>query len=141
MGDTINYCGIVERIEEDSVYVKIIQHPACAGCHSKSACVAASAKEQHIEVNAPSGAFRANERVMLEGSKAMGRQAVWSAFVVPMMLVVGVVAGGTAMGWEESVSALAGLFLLFLYYAALYLSRAALKKRFVFTIKKINPHI
>jgi sigma-E factor negative regulatory protein RseC len=103
--------------------------------------MAASGKEQHIEVNAPSGAFHANEPVMLEGSKSMGRRAVLSAFVVPLMLVAGVVVGGAVMGWQESVSALAGLLLLFSYYAALYFSRSVLKKRFVFTIKKINPPV
>jgi sigma-E factor negative regulatory protein RseC len=141
MGDIVDYCGIVERVEGNRVYVKVVQQPACAGCRAQSACMATGGSAPLIEVTAPPGAFRPNESVRLEGSRSMGLQAVLSAFVVPLLLVTGAVIAGTVVGWDEGVSALAGLFLLFPYYVILYFLRPVLKKRFVFSIKKINPSI
>ncbi|MDR1918466.1 MAG: SoxR reducing system RseC family protein [Tannerellaceae bacterium] len=140
MEDTVGHCGIIERIEGNSVYVKIVQQSACAGCQAKVVCATASGKkEQIIEVTDYSGTFHANESVILKGTERMELQAVGLAFILPLALLVGAIVLGAAMQWQESASALAGLLLLLPYYLILYFFRSALKKKFVFTIKKINP--
>ena len=77
----------------------------------------------------------------------MGLQAVLLAFVIPLVIVVGaIVIGtnlqwdetGTSMQWEETTSGLTGLLLLVPYYCILYFLRDKLKKRFIFTLKKLN---
>mgnify|MGYP001524144875 CR=1 FL=1 len=45
---------------------------------------------------------------------------------------------GTSMQWEETTSGLTGLLLLVPYYCILYFLRDKLKKRFIFTLKKLN---
>ena len=65
-------------------------------------------------------------------------QAVLLAFVLPLILVFATIAIGTSMQWKETTSGLTGLFLLVPYYCLLYLSRDLLKKKFVFTLKKLN---
>ena len=45
---------------------------------------------------------------------------------------------GTSMLWEETTSGLTGLLLLVPYYCILYFLRDKLKKRFIFTLKKLN---
>jgi sigma-E factor negative regulatory protein RseC len=102
-------------------------------------CTTANGKEQMIEVTDSTGVFHAREAVLLEGKDSMGILAVFLAFVLPLVLVVATVFTGTGLHWDESSSALAGLFLLFPYYIILYIFRNTLKKKFVFTIKKINP--
>jgi sigma-E factor negative regulatory protein RseC len=141
MGNSVNYCGVIERIEGHTVYVKVIMQPGCDGCHAKAVCATAGGKEQIIETTDCSGTFHTGEQVILEGKDSMAFQAVWLAFIVPLALVVPAVLTGTALQWEESTGALAGLLLLFPYYAVLYVCRNALKKKFVFIIKKINPDI
>jgi sigma-E factor negative regulatory protein RseC len=141
MGNSVEYCGVIERIEGHTIYVKVVRQAACAGCQAKVACVTASVKEQIIETTDYSGAFHTNEQVMLEGKDSMELRAVCLAFVVPLALVVSVVLVGAGLRWEESVGALTGLSLLFPYYAILYAFRHVLKKKFVFIIKKINPDI
>jgi sigma-E factor negative regulatory protein RseC len=91
-----------------------------------------------VEVTDYTGSFRANEAVMLEGRNYMGLQAVVLAFVIPLSLIVALIVLGACLGWRESASALAGLSSLFPYYIILYFFRGRLRKRFVFTIKKIN---
>ncbi|MDR1937266.1 MAG: SoxR reducing system RseC family protein [Tannerellaceae bacterium] len=140
MEDTVGHCGIIERIEGHSVYVKIVQQPACAGCRAKSVCATANGKkEQVIEVTDYSGTVHTNESVILKGAERMELHAIGLAFIIPLVLVIGAIVVGTGMQWQEGTSALAGLLLLFPYYIILYFFRNVLKKRFVFTIKKINP--
>ena len=45
---------------------------------------------------------------------------------------------GTSMQWEETTRGLTGLLLLVPYYCILYFLRDKLKKRFIFTLKKLN---
>jgi sigma-E factor negative regulatory protein RseC len=138
MEEAVNHQGVIERIEGHNIYVKIARQSACTGCRAKSMCMAADGKELLIEVVDYSGAFRVNESVILSGEASMGLQAVLLAFVIPLALVVAVIILGANIQWEESTSALIGLLLLFPYYIILYFLRDALKKKFIFTIKKIN---
>jgi sigma-E factor negative regulatory protein RseC len=138
MKNSVNYCGVVDRVEKDRICVKITQQPACSGCNAKSACMAANGKEHIIEVTDYTGTFQANEAVILEGKDYMELKAILLAFVIPLALVVAFIVVGAGIQLKESVSALAGLSLLLPYYIILYSFRKALKKRFVFTIKKIN---
>ncbi|MDR1645819.1 MAG: SoxR reducing system RseC family protein [Tannerellaceae bacterium] len=141
MEETMTHCGVVERIEGHTVYVRIAQQPACSGCQVKAACTTANGKEQIIEVTDPSGAFRVNEPVRIEGKNSMGTRAVLLAFIVPLALIIATILAGSALQWGEAASALASLILLLPYYIILYLFRNVLKKKFVFTIKKMNPEI
>ncbi|MDR0429804.1 MAG: SoxR reducing system RseC family protein [Tannerellaceae bacterium] len=136
MKDTTNHSGVVEKIDGHSVYVKIVQQSACAECHAQSMCMAADKKEKIIEIPDYSGTFHLNESVMVCGQTSMGLQAVFIAFVIPLLLVVCTIVLSTSINWSESVSALTGLVLLLPYYGILYLFRDKLKKQFIFTLKK-----
>lgn len=138
MNEHIRHNGIIERIEGDNIFVRIEQQSACAGCHARGICSASESKVKTIEVSKPSGTFHVNEEVTVCGQTALGLQAVWLAFVLPLLLVVAVVAVAIRLGWGEGLSALAGLVFLLPYYGVLYLMRNKLKKRFVFTIQKQN---
>ena len=67
-----------------------------------------------------------------------GLQAVLLAFVYPLIIVFAAIVTGTSMQWEETTSGLTGLLLLVPYYCILYFLRDKLKKRFIFTLKKLN---
>lgn len=60
------------------------------------------------------------------------------AFVIPLVIVVGAIVVGTNLQWDETTSGLTGLSLLLPYYCILYLMRDKLKRRFIFTLKKLN---
>lgn len=141
MGDTISHNGVIERIEGNTVYVKIIQQSACAGCHAKSMCMAADSKEKIVEVTDRSGLFRVDEPVLVCGQALMGLRAVLLAFVLPLCFVVAVIVAGSVAGWKDSVSALAGLAVLVPYYLILYFFRDKLKNIFIFTIEKQRTNI
>lgn len=138
MEDNIRHNGIIERIEGDTIFVRILQQSACAGCHAHSMCSASESKVKIIEVTDHSGKYNVNENVAICGRSSLGLQAVLLAFLLPVILVVGLVAVGIQLGWGESASALVGLGFLVPYYLILYLMRDKLKRKFVFTLEKQN---
>ena len=46
----IEHEGIITGISESHIFVRIIQHSACAGCHAASLCTTTDQKEKIIEV-------------------------------------------------------------------------------------------
>ena len=131
MSESINHTGFVEKIDGDTVFVRITQQSACSGCHAQSMCSASEKKDKIIEVPDRSGRFRINEEVIICGQNSMGLQAV-------LVIVVGAIVIGTNLQWDETTSGLTGLSLLLPYYCILYLMRDKLKRRFIFTLKKLN---
>ncbi|MDH6356154.1 SoxR reducing system RseC family protein [Parabacteroides sp. PF5-9] len=135
MSEHICHNGLIERIEKNVVFVRIVQQSACSGCHARSMCVASESKEKIIEVVDSSGTYRVDEEVIICGESSLGLQAVLLAFVFPLLLVLLAIIVGISQ-WEEPISALVALGLLIPYYTVLYLLRDRLKRRFVFTLKK-----
>ena len=138
MSESINHNGIIEKIDGDTAYVRIIQQSACSGCHAQSMCAASESKVKIIEAPDNSGKFTVNENVLLCGRSSLGLQAVLLAFILPLLIVVAAIVTGTSMQWEETTSGLTGLLLLVPYYCILYFFRDKLKRRFIFTLKKLN---
>ena len=88
MSESINHNGIIEKIDGNAVFVRIIQQSACSGCHAQSMCSASEKKEKIIEVNDNNpGRFHVNEEVTLCGQSSLGLQAVFLAFVLPLILL------------------------------------------------------
>jgi sigma-E factor negative regulatory protein RseC len=138
MNETIQHIGVIEKIEPPVVFVRIVQQSACSECHAKSSCSASERKVKLIEVDDYSGKFHVNEEVRICGRASMGMQAVMFAFVLPLLLVVASLMAGIKLAGNEVTGGLAGLFILFPYYGSLYLMRNKMKKKFVFTLSKIN---
>lgn len=140
MGEHIDHKGIVDRVEGETVFVRIIQQSACADCHAKSMCSASESKEKMIEVTDHSGSFQRGEEVIICAQTSLGLQAVLLAFVIPLLIL----ASGTAVclgvfHLHETTGGLISLTLLIPYYYTLYMLRDKLKKRFIFTLKKYHP--
>ncbi len=139
MSESINHNGRIEKIEGDTIFVRIIQQSACSGCHAKGMCSASDQKEKIIEVNDPNaGRFHVNEEVTLSGQSSLGLQAVLLAFILPLIIVVAAIVAGNYLQWNETTSGLTGLLLLVPYYCILYFLREKLKRKFIFTLKKLN---
>ena len=70
MSESINHTGFVEKIDGDTVFVRITQQSACSGCHAQSMCSASEKKDKIIEVPDRSGRFRVNEEVIICGQNS-----------------------------------------------------------------------
>lgn len=141
MSTYIRHSGVIEKINDNTVFVRIVQQSACAGCHARSMCSASDTKEKIIEVTDYSKSFQPQESVMLTGQSSLGLQAVFLAFVIPLILVVSAIALGASLAWAETTAATIALALLVPYYCFLYLMREKLKRRFIFTLEKVTEDI
>lgn len=138
MDESIQHRGKIEKIENGTVYVHIIQQSACSGCHAKGICSAADMKVKTIEIPDTSGSWQVGEDVEICGKASMGMRAVVMAFVLPLLLIVAAIVVGANVGWTDSFSSSVALIVLVVYYLIMYLLRGKLKKEFVFTLKKLN---
>lgn len=138
MSKTIDHIGIIERIEGDTIFIRIEQESACSECHAKGLCTASERKEKIIEVMTDnSNAYHVNEKVIVSAELSLGLKAVLLAFVFPLIIVVMAIIIGTYLNWDESTNGTIGLALLIPYYVILYYFRNRIKKKFVFTLKKL----
>lgn len=138
MKDFIQHQGVVEKIEKHKVFVKIEQEAACSACHARSACLASDKKEKLIEVDDTSGMYSIHEPVIISAHSSVGFLAVIMAFAIPLALVITALLIGMNQSGNEGIGGLVGLSVLIPYYFILYIFRNKLKKKFVFSLSKVQ---
>ena len=138
--NTIEHQGIVEKIQDSLIYVRIVQVSACATCSVKGHCSSADSKDKVIEITDKTAAslYKVGDRVKLVGRTSQGMWAVVLAFVIPFVLILFSLFFFMNVTGDELVSALLSLGVLLPYYTVIYFFRARLKQQFLFTIKPIN---
>lgn len=135
----IEHQGVITRITNNIVSVKILQRSACSDCHAKGACMAADSKEKIIDIVDNSGNFKINDLVVIEGKNSIGYKAILWAFVLPIILILFTLFFATSVFmWNETKTALASFVVLVPYYAILYLFRHKMADSLRFTIKTKN---
>lgn len=138
--NTIEHQGIVEKIQNSQIYVRIIQVSACATCSVKGHCSSADSKDKVIEITdkAAASLYKVGDQVKLVGRTSQGMRAVILAFVIPFVIIVFFLFLFMNATGDELSSALLSLATLIPYYSILYFFRTRLKQQFLFTIKPIN---
>ena len=135
----IEHEGTIDNINGNEYTIRITQSTACSECHAKHACIAADTKVKMVDVVDTSGRFKMNERVLLSGKTSIGYKAILWAFVLPLILLMGVVFVSISV-WHmgELQAALIALVSLVPYYILLYTLREKMSEKLAFTIKKLN---
>jgi sigma-E factor negative regulatory protein RseC len=130
----INHEGIVQKISDKSVIVKILTGTACSGCHAKGSCNLSETEEKFIEV---SGSYdvKPGDSVTILMKQSMGHTAVLFGYVFPLVAVIAMLIIMVSSGVSESAAGLASLAIMVLYYTVLYLFRKRIDKKFTFTLK------
>jgi sigma-E factor negative regulatory protein RseC len=137
MKRSVEHRGIVERIEDNVVMVKVERQSACAGCHAKGLC-GESGQERIIEVRTPNAKeFQPAERgiVALE-RETMGFMSVVWAYLLPLVLLLAVLFTAHALGLGDGPAAIASLTSTAAYYVMLYILRRHIDRKIKFTIIK-----
>lgn len=127
--------GVVDRIENQKVYVKIVSQSACASCHANVACSASDISEKMIEVDlADAGDVKPGEFVTVKVQSSAGNLALFYGYVFPFLLVL--ISLIVAVNFtSEGYAGLISLAALLPYYLGLYLLRGKIARRFRFTIE------
>lgn len=129
--------GNVVGVSGNHVRVKIISKSACADCHAKSVCNASDMDEKLIDAIAdPGQSFETGDTVSLVMEEKLGWVAIFYAFGLPFIVMVTVLILFSALGYSETIAALAGLASLLPYYLLLYLFRKKVEKDFLFRVER-----
>ena len=134
--NTISHEGIVTKITDDELEIKILAQSACAACHAKSACGMGEQAEKIITVPRPKGQdFTLNQKVNVKMAIGQGNKAAVLAYLIPILLLLAVLFVCLGLGLNEGLSALIAIVALIPYYIILYLRRDKLKNKFLYIIE------
>ena len=134
--ETISHEGIVTKITDDELEIKILAQSACAACHAKSACGMGEQVEKILTVPRPKDKdFALNQKVNVEMAIGQGNKAAVLAYLFPIVLLLAVLFVCLGLGLSEGLSALISILALIPYYIGLYLRRDKLKNQFEYTIE------
>ena len=134
--ETISHEGVVTKITDDVLEIKIVAQSACAACHAKSACTMSDQAEKTLLVPRPQGQeFHLFQKVKVIMSVGQGNKAAVLAYLVPILVLLGVLFTCLGFGLNEGLSALIGIAALIPYYLILYSQREKLKKKFEYRIE------
>ena len=134
--ETISHEGVVTKITDDELEIKILAQSACAACHAKSACGMGEQAEKILTVPRPSGRdFTINQKVNVKMAIGQGNKAAVLAYLIPIVLLLAVLFVCLGLGLGEGLSALISIVAIIPYYIVLYLRRDKLKKQFDYIIE------
>ena len=134
--NTVSHEGIVTKITDDELEIKILAQSACAACHAKSACGMGEQAEKILTVPRPNGQdFALNQKVNVKMAIGQGNKAAVLAYLIPIILLLAVLFVCLGLGLNEGLSALISIIALVPYYIVLYLRRDKLKRQFDYTIE------
>ena len=134
--ETISHEGIVTKITDDELEIKILAQSACAACHAKSACGMGEQAEKILTVPRPKNKdFELNQKVNVKMAIGQGNKAAVLAYLIPIMLLLAVLFTCLGLGLSEGLSALISFVALIPYYIVLYLRRDKLKQQFEYSIE------
>ena len=133
----VSHEGTILEITPEFTTVEIIAQSACAACHARSVCGLGESKRKRVEIATPdAAAYVPGESVVVSIESNMGMTAVFWAYVMPFVVLLGALIVSSAAGAGDGVSALAALAATALYFVALYLCRARLERKIHFKIHK-----
>ena len=136
MAESVSHKGKIIRITPQTTAVQILQHSACGECHAAGLCGMSDLAEKVVEVPTdPFIPYHVGEEVEVVLKASMGLKAVWLSYVIPLIILLGVVMLLLALGVAEAPAGLSGFAAIGLYYLALYLFRDKLRNEYIFTIK------
>ena len=134
--ETISHEGVVTRITDDVLEIKIVAQSACAACHAKSACGMGEQSEKILTVPKPEDReFELFQKVNVVMAIGQGNKAAVLAYLIPIVVLLAVLFVCLGVGLGEGLSALVSMAALIPYYIVLYTQRDKLKKKFEYRIE------
>ena len=136
MNQKISHSGVVERVEDGCVHVRIVQTSACAACKVAGYCNAAESKEKVIDVfTAFFAEYSVGQQVIVSTSGQVAAKALLWAFGVPFVLLMTVLVLVLLLTSNEGWAALSALVALLPYYLILWLLRDKMREQLAFKIE------
>ncbi len=131
--------GIIQKIEETKLIIKITAQSACSNCHAQSSCnyIANSSDCKDKEVEAYSQGkmqYSVGQEIELNVESKLGLTAIILGYVAPFCVVMIALILGLVVFEKEWIAGLLSLISIIPYYGLLYLKRDLLRKTFCITV-------
>ena len=137
MSQKISHTGVIERIENDSMKVRIVQTSACAACKVASHCNAAESKIKIVDVfTTDTASYQVGQEVTVWASKDVANRALLLGFGAPFLLLICVLMIALKLTSDEGLAALVALASLVPYYLALWAMKNRIQQQIAFNIEK-----
>ena len=136
MSILIKHDGIVDKVKIGVVIVSINTKSACSGCHAKGACGGMDCLDKEVEVFTDDN-YSIGDQVRVCISTAVGFKALFWGYLLPFLLLIGVIIGAVLSNISEDIAAILGLSATAFYYLILYPLRHRLSKQFRFKIERV----
>ena len=134
--DTVKHEGVISRVDEKYVEVKIQSSSACAACHVKAACGMGESKEKTIIVPRPKDkSFEQGQRVTVTMSVSQGNKAAFIAYFFPFVVLVVTLLVLLHFGVKDVYAALISIASLIPCYLAIYAFRGKIDKKFFYEVE------
>ena len=135
MENRISHEGIVTKIDNENIEVKILSQSACVSCNIKSACNMSEMQEKIITIPAPKDKnLSIGDNVKISMRIGQANKAVVFAYIIPLIILVSMIFILNALKLEEGINALISIGSLIPYYLILYLFRDKIKRKFEYEI-------
>ncbi|MBQ0064053.1 MAG: SoxR reducing system RseC family protein [Prevotella sp.] len=134
----IEHSGIIESVNSGHVSVKIVQTSACAICKASSFCQSSENKEKIVDVYMPvaeAQRLKVGQSVMVCVSESMGKQALFYAFILPLIVLFTALTITWLFSHREPLASAVCIAVLVPYYVLLYMMRDKMWRTFRFWIK------
>lgn len=127
--------GVVERIDNEKIYVTITAVSACVSCQANGVCNSADTSAKVIEIpRAEAPEVKPGQFVNVSMKASNGNLAVFYGYVLPLMILI--VSLLILINFTtEGIAGLLSLAMLILYYTGLYVFRKHLDRRFRFSVE------
>ena len=136
MSERITHEGIVDHIDGDAVYVRILSKSACAECHSKGMCGVSEMTEKLIEVKQNISGFAHGQAVNVILDRSLGNKAVLLGYFIPFLILV-ITLLISSLYLSELWAGLLAIAVLIPYYLLLFFFKDKLSKTFYFRIERL----
>ena len=135
MEHRISHEGIITKIDDNNVEVKILSKSACASCNIKGACNMSEMKEKLIVIPRPKDKdFSVGQNVNISMGLGQANKAVIFAYVIPTIILFSMILILNHFKIEEGINALISIGSLIPYYLILFLFKDKIKRKFEYEI-------
>ena len=134
--ENIEHPGIIHRIEDGRIWVKIQPQSACGSCHSKSYCGMAEVAEKIVQAKVMGNrTLKVGQEVIISLKKSSGYRALFLGYLLPFIVVLSSLVITLSLTGNEALAAILSVLLVIPYYYLLYQKRETIKSSFRFFIK------
>ncbi len=134
----IEHKGRIDSIQGNEISVSFLAMSGCASCHAKGVCTAADMQEKSVEVIDFTNQYQEGEEVNVVLKQSLGFRALFLSYVLPFLLVLFILIILSVITKNEAIAGIGALSVLIPYYITLFFLKDKIRKKFTFTINKID---